>query len=245
MNHSDRKTLPLATALDADPDLKTRLKRHPKLRVLSIPVFGGLLARRLTLGKVSSLTGIPIEELTADVSPAGQPEMPNSNAVHIDVRSYLADGQSPLVPVMEAAKVIPPGGELVVDAPFDPVPLRNRVVELGFEADTQQIDEILWRIRFTRTAAQAPGRATPDTGPRIWQQDGETHIDVRNLEPPRPLVAICALLEASTTGDVVIVHHDREPHLLYPELEARAWHWEPLSAGPDGLDLRLTRGAAG
>jgi len=41
--------------------------------------------------------------------------------------------------------------------------------------------------------------------------------------------------------DTVIVIHDRDPLLLYPELEERGWAWSPLPAPTGQLHLRLTR----
>lgn len=72
-------------------------------------------------------------------------------------------------------------------------------------------------------------------------RDGLPCIDVRGLEPPRPLMKIVALLENPETGDGLIVLHDRDPLLLYPELEERGWDWTRLDAPEGELHLRLTR----
>ena len=77
----------------------------------------------------------------------------------------------------------------------------------------------------------------------VTPKDGETPIDVRGLEPPQPLVEIISLLESSDVGDTVIVLHDRDPLLLYPELEDRHWEWSSLPAPEGELHLRLTRNA--
>jgi len=66
-------------------------------------------------------------------------------------------------------------------------------------------------------------------------------IDVRGLEPPQPLVKIVTLLENPDVTDTVIVRHDRDPLLLYPELEERGWTWEVLASPEGELHLRLSR----
>ena len=67
------------------------------------------------------------------------------------------------------------------------------------------------------------------------------HIDVKNMQPPEPMVAIIGLLEgAAPTGDV-IVHHDRDPIYLYPELHERGWQAQPLDNPDDVVCLRLSR----
>ena len=66
-------------------------------------------------------------------------------------------------------------------------------------------------------------------------------IDVRGLEAPQPLVEIISLLENPDTGDTVLVSHDRDPLLLYPELEERGWLWDRLESPQGEIRLRLTR----
>jgi hypothetical protein len=78
--------------------------------------------------------------------------------------------------------------------------------------------------------------------PRQWEEDGATHIDVRGLAPPQPLVAILRLVRGAAPGVTVIVHHDREPMLLYPELaELR---WEAARIPGDAGEVRLLLRAA-
>ena len=90
-----------------------------------------------------------------------------------------------------------------------------------------------------RCADVPPAAGDSDAQPRRWVEvDGE-HIDVRGLAPPQPLVAILQLVESLGRRGVVIVHHDREPLLLYPELAERAWHADALPAPPGELRLRL------
>ncbi len=78
-------------------------------------------------------------------------------------------------------------------------------------------------------------------GVSVSIEDGKMTVDVRGLEPPQPLVEILTLLEDPDVTDTVIVFHDRDPLLLYPELEERGWTWSRLPS-PDGeLHLCLTR----
>jgi uncharacterized protein DUF2249 len=57
-------------------------------------------------------------------------EQPSETAVHsteirLDVRPLLAAGEEPFGVIMSAIEQVPPGGVLVLDAPFDPAPLRQ------------------------------------------------------------------------------------------------------------------------
>ena len=78
---------------------------------------------------------------------------------------------------------------------------------------------------------------------RRWREGDAWHIDVRGLAPPQPLVAVLRLVESVTDGTAVIVHHDRDPLLLYPELAERGWRAEAIAGEPGEVRLRLTPAA--
>jgi len=80
-----------------------------------------------------------------------------------------------------------------------------------------------------------------------WQTADGTHLDVRGLEPPAPMGKILGLIDTGKVDDVLIVHLDREPIFLYPELDDRGWDHEVVSATcgdpacEDEVRLRLVR----
>jgi len=76
---------------------------------------------------------------------------------------------------------------------------------------------------------------------RQWQDADDWHIDVRGLPPPEPFVAIVRLLEQEArAATAVIVHHERDPVFLYPELAERGWAAERVEGEPGEFRLRLT-----
>lgn len=84
------------------------------------------------------------------------------------------------------------------------------------------------------------------TGPRPaqrqWLAGDGWHIDVRGLPPPQPLVAVLRLLEQlPAQAGSVVVHHERDPLLLYPELAERGWAAERIDGEVGEFRLRLTR----
>jgi hypothetical protein len=91
-----------------------------------------------------------------------------------------------------------------------------------------------------KTPADASGSKQADL--RRWVETDGIHIDVRGLAPPEPLVRILILLR-SVRDDMtpVIVHHDRDPLLLYPELAELGWAAERIDAPPGEVRLRLGR----
>ena len=85
---------------------------------------------------------------------------------------------------------------------------------------------------------------TADAIQRRWHDGVGAHIDVRGLPPPQPLVAILRFVrEQGDAGAALIVHHDRDPLLLYPELAEIGWVAERIDAAPGEVRLRLTRAA--
>jgi len=67
------------------------------------------------------------------------------------------------------------------------------------------------------------------------------HIDVRGLDPPGPMVAILRLIDAAAPDAAVIVHHDRDPQMLYPELAERGWAAIRVAAPEGEVRLKLHR----
>jgi hypothetical protein len=87
-------------------------------------------------------------------------------------------------------------------------------------------------------ASLSTGR--PAQGRRWVEADG-MHIDVRGLPPPEPLVAILEVVAYVAGATPVIVHHDRDPKMLYPELAEIGWTAARLDAAPGEVRLKLER----
>jgi hypothetical protein len=64
---------------------------------------------------------------------------------------------------------------------------------------------------------------------------------VRGLPAPEPLVAILELIGSLNDDEAVIVHHDRDPRMLYPELAELGWSAEQIDGEPGEVRLRLAR----
>lgn len=161
----------------------------------------------------------------------------------LDVRPFLARGVDPLAEVLTAAMPLQADGLLIVDAPFNPVPLRRLLASHGFSSFGDKVDDGHWRVWFHRDGAGESGDAVdlPDDaccGATVQEIDGCLHIDVRGLEPPLPMVAILRLINGLQQPVPVIVHHHREPLYLYPELAAIGW--EAVSLDHLAGEVRLT-----
>lgn len=97
---------------------------------------------------------------------------------------------------------------------------------------------------MSANSEESPGRRSTD-GPlaqqRRWTDTDGVHIDVRGLPPPGPLVAILELVESIGEDVPIIVHHDRDPKLLYPELAELGWIAAAIDAPEGEVRLKLER----
>jgi TusA-related sulfurtransferase len=73
----------------------------------------------------------------------------------------------------------------------------------------------------------------------VWREEGIEHIDVRELPPPEPLVAILRRVRELGAGHSLIVHHNRVPVLLFPELAEIGWEAEQIAAPAGEVRLLL------
>jgi hypothetical protein len=84
-------------------------------------------------------------------------------------------------------------------------------------------------------------RSGTDGPALVWDEGGAVHIDVRGLEPPNPLVQILTLVMRVPEGTHVVVHHDRDPQLLYAELAEIGWQAVHVDGEPGEVRLELSR----
>ena len=70
----------------------------------------------------------------------------------LDVRPLLADGIEPFDQIMSAVGQLSPGEDLVIVAPFEPVPLEGVLGSQGFAFDAVEIGDGDWRVTFSRPA---------------------------------------------------------------------------------------------
>ena len=93
----------------------------------------------------------------------------------------------------------------------------------------------------SRSDPRATGQPDAPCDERCRVEADGVHIDVRGLAPPAPLVRILKLVESIRDFTPVIVHHERDPQLLYAELAELGWAAERIDAPAGEVRLRLHR----
>jgi hypothetical protein len=76
---------------------------------------------------------------------------------------------------------------------------------------------------------------------RQWTESDGVHVDVRGLPPPQPMTTILSLVASIGDATAVVVHHDRDPLYLYPELAEMGWVATRIDAPSGEVRLRLCR----
>ena len=181
------------------------------------------------------------------------------HVVELDVRAELRAGREPFSLIMAALRTVPDGGVLCVRAIFEPVPLYAVMKRQGLEHWTERLADDDWRVWFHPPAAEAaagdatagdatpggavrgaidaalPGHA-PETSAREAAADAEQDVvilDVRDLEPPEPMVRTLAALEQLPEGATLLQINVRVPQFLLPLLEERGFTYDVREQEPD------------
>ena len=238
---------------------------NPVFAVLLDPDHRNAMVGQIRLGEAARVAEVPFDTLcavlqgksaaaAADLSsrPWRKRAVPGDwfeqaerlSAPHLDVRPLLASGQDPFAEVMSASAKVPPGGFLVVDAPFDPAPLRRVLAGKGFTSLGRQMGPGHWRICWRReepAAVEAEAETPmPRPGPEPWKAADGAHLDVRGLQPPEPMTRVLDLIDQGGL-DSLVLHHDREPVLLYPMLAERGWSCLSVEHLEGEVRIRLAR----
>ena len=143
--------------------------------------------------------------------------LPKEKIVDLDVRPELDAGRDPFNLIIKTLGNMSNDQVLHLVIVFEPVPLYTVLKMKGYDHSTEQADG-LWHIYFYKgeTGAQTDKIA----GPEVADSEPKTiEIDVRGLEPPEPMVKIIELLPQVGMNTTLLVHHHREPVMLYDKLE--------------------------
>jgi uncharacterized protein (DUF2249 family) len=154
-------------------------------------------------------------------------------ALVLDVREDICRGREPFSKVMMAVASLALDQDLVVLAPFEPIPMYHVLAQQGLRHSTETTPEGDFKVRFSRQTEPV----TPPKGPRAEGRIGAVgvaavpacdgvpilDVDARGLEPPQPMVSILEALGTLPKGAHLRAHTDRRPMHLYPQLEDRGF----------------------
>lgn len=164
----------------------------------------------------------------------------------VDVREDIRNGGEPFSKIMSAVAALQADQQLLLIAPFEPLPLFGVLAKQGFQHAARPLESGDWEVLFTRRSTASPTAAAPIPNSRVSSNDARStgenvvDLDARGLEPPQPLVKILEALAALPTGTELHARTDRRPMHLYPQLEERGFTAETLEQ-TDGSFLTQIR----
>jgi len=150
----------------------------------------------------------------------------NNKTVTVDVRDDIRNGREPFSKIMNAAAVLRTNEQLLLIAPFEPVPLFHFLAKQGFRHAVQSNKPGDWEVLFIRQSDAPPADATLAATCSVASALGSPEIvevDARGLEPPQPMVKILESLAALPAGAELRAWTDRRPMHLYAQLEERGF----------------------
>ena len=70
----------------------------------------------------------------------------------------------------------------------------------------------------------------------------EHFLDNRGLEPPNPMIRTLERLETLAPGEVLVIHNDRVPIYLLPQLQDAGAEFEVMELDDGSARVRITKG---
>ncbi len=237
----------VAQVLDRYPaTLDAFLEVSPHFSKLKNKILRKTIARRVTLEQAARVGGVNVNNLLMKLNMKAGLEMdtnkltesnieheernvvPDYKEVLLDVRPIIESGTDPFKSIMKKVKEMKKDEMLHLINSFEPVPLYSVMQTKGYVyASEKSGDE--WHIWFWKNEASTQ---KPDTVKNIdstVENKGPEkieEIDVRGMEPPRPMVTILETINRLDDYTILLVHHHREPVLLYDKLEELGYEAE-------------------
>ena len=223
------------------------LKTSAHFQKLKNPLLRRFVAPRASIEDAARVGGVELSTLLADLNAACglqcEPELavlnnavpsltpkpavitnaPREKIIDLDVREDISQNNDPFKKIMGAVKQMGDGDILHLINVFEPVPLYGVLGRRGLAHWAECIDGV-WHIYFfagAETGAEAP----PETPAAAAAQEKIIELDVAGLEPPEPMMKILASLPRIDAHTVMVVHHHREPLMLYDKLAERGYVW--------------------
>lgn len=182
-----------------------------------------------------------------------------TSAVELDVREALSKGGEPFSRIMAAIAALGDDQVLHLRAPFEPVPLFSVLEKRGFGHSVEQHAADDWSVWFFRqntlsthepmpAQIQTPHSTNVPAKPSDDVADGgdartEVWLDVRDLEPPEPLVRTLEALESLSADAVLVQVNMRVPQFLLPILSERGFHFTIDESQFNEVQVRIWRNA--
>ncbi|MCZ4280319.1 hypothetical protein O4H49_05995 [Kiloniella laminariae] len=176
----------------------------------------------------------------------GSQEKHQENICEFSVESLLAEGRIPLDEVVDALFGENPHSSVLLASAFDPLPLRQKLTELGCQIIRVDTGRQGWLFcikpgKFKDNASEEKGAGGK---PDFYFTDGLLHMDVRRIDPPDDFLAILRFIDSSELDDTLCIILSSLPGRFLPLLKERGWSSEIISEEEEQIVLALEKGVS-
>ena len=144
--------------------------------------------------------------------------------LQLDVRPIIDSGKDPFLEIMSAVKSLKEDEVFHLINSFEPIPLYSVLENKGYDHWTEKAGNT-FNVFFFRNDKRSAKIEKSVSENKITDKDFEKviELDVRELVPPEPMMKILENIFRVDEKTVMVVHHHREPVMLYPKLEERGY----------------------
>ena len=166
--------------------------------------------------------------------------------IRLDVREDIKNGTDPFKKIMEEVSKLKNGEALDLINSFEPFPLYSVLKNKGFEHITNKVPEGFEIIFFRNDTGAKPVRVSEEADENRFNDEDLKNLahkqniielDVRGLEPPKPMLKIFSTLESLGESDALHIIHERKPIHLYPRLKDAGYKFLTEETGGNGDEL--------
>jgi uncharacterized protein (DUF2249 family) len=256
---------------DHDLVINTMIGLNKRFSKLKNPLLRKLLVKRVTIADACKISKTEISDFMQSMKQIGFrvsdetdvedkpfadtgifPEPPDY--LNLDVRPILAQDKDPLKEILACIKQLKEGQGLKLINTFEPLPLIHLLADKGFSYRVEQPDTNTVITYFSRSVlADTDNLTIPVTEPPLddnaqfdlilssFGSDKMNYIDVRNLDMPKPMLAILEQVQSLTAGKALFVNHKKIPVYLLPELEKQGLNYIFKTMGPGDVHMLIYR----
>ena len=233
--------------------LDVLIKSSPHFGKLKNKVLRKALASRVNIEHAASIAGIDLNNLLIELNKAVNPDaspqftdysiadekletedtnnyllarLKNKSIVKLDVRPVIESGNDPFLDIMTKVKTLKVDEIFQLINSFEPIPLYSVMERKGYEHVTiKKPDEfnVFFYKKATARNEEIKQHAGNEKKNEYEKPEEVIEIDVRELEPPEPMLRVLETLPKLGDNSVLLVHHHRDPLMLYEKLEERGF----------------------
>jgi uncharacterized protein (DUF2249 family) len=259
----------ISQLLEVDRELviKTLVSLNKKFSKLRNPVLRNLLVKRISIADACKISKTEIADFMRRMNQIGfkvTDDMPHGNLpgltlsfqepldyLELDVRPVLAQDKDPLKEILATIKRLEEGQGLKLINTFEPLPLIHLLADKGFSFRVEHPEPNLVVTYFNKAGSDADETVTiPLTVPaydndefdRLLKRFDEHRIiflDVRQLEMPKPMLAILEQTPNLVASNALFVYHKKIPVYLLPELEKQELTYVFKTIGPADINMLI------